>query len=100
MIATRLYEIVRRPHVSEKTARLSATANQYVFEVASNASKSEIKTAVEKLFEVDVLSVTTTKVHGKRKSFKFKAGQRNDWKKAYVSLKSGQSIDLVDGEKA
>jgi large subunit ribosomal protein L23 len=70
----RLYEIIRYPHVSEKTARLQADANQYVFEVRKDATKTEIKKAVEKLFDVHVEQVQVSNVKGKVKSFRFNIG--------------------------
>jgi len=89
----RMYQIIRFPHVSEKTARLQAASNQYVFEVRVDASKPEIKQAVEGLFDVQVESVQVVNLKGKRKSFRFRAGKQNDWKKAYVRVKAGQSIE-------
>lgn len=100
MIRESLYNVVRRPHVSEKTARVSADSNQYVFEVATSASKTDIRQAIEALFEVSVRAVTVVSMPAKRKSFRGRPGARNAWKKAYVRLADGQSIDLIDGEQA
>jgi len=100
MIRESLYNVVRRPHVSEKTARASADSNQYVFEVATSASKTDIRQAIEALFEVSVRNVTVVSMPAKRKSFRGRPGARNAWKKAYVRLADGQSIDLIDGEQA
>lgn len=94
----RMYQIIRRPHVSEKTARLQADSNQYVFEVARNANKGEIRKAVEGLFEVNVENVTVVNHYGKSKSFRFRTGRQNAWKKAYVRLQAGQTIDQLEGE--
>lgn len=91
----KLYNIIRAPRVSEKTARLQEVSNQYVFEVATDATKADIKVAVEKLFDVKVESVNVVNVKGKTKSFKFREGRRNDWRKAYVKLAEGQSIDVM-----
>ncbi len=94
----RMYQIIRFPHVSEKTARLQAASNQYVFEVRTDASKPEIKQAVEGLFEVNVESVQVVNLKGKRKSFRFRGGKQNDWKKAYVRIKAGQTIEELQAD--
>jgi len=94
----RMYQIIRYPHVSEKTARLQAESNQYVFEVSMDATKGQIKQAVEGLFEVDVENVQVVKLKGKRKSFRFRAGRQKDWKKAYVRIKAGQTIEDLNAE--
>ncbi|GAB3744242.1 50S ribosomal protein L23 [Lysobacter olei] len=91
----KLYNVIRAPRVSEKTARVQEVSNQYVFEVATDATKADIKVAVEKLFDVKVESVNVVNVKGKTKSFKFREGRRNDWRKAYVKLAEGQSIDVM-----
>lgn len=90
----RLFSVLRAPHVSEKSARL-AEHNQYVFEVASDADKQVVKAAVEALFNVKVRSVNLVNVKGKVKSFRQRAGSRNGWRKAYVRLHEGQSIDVT-----
>ena len=95
MNEAKLYSIIRAPRVSEKTARLQEVSNQYVFEVATDATKADIKVAVEKLFDVKVEAVNVVNVKGKTKSFKFREGRRNDWRKAYVKLAEGQSIDVM-----
>jgi len=94
----RMYQIIRMPHVSEKTARLQADSNQYVFEVSRDANKGEIRKAVEGLFEVNVENVTVVNHPGKSKSFRFRPGRQNAWKKAYVRLRAGQKIDQLEGE--
>ena len=91
----KLYNVIRAPRVSEKTARLQEVSNQYVFEVSTEANKLEIKAAVEKLFGVNVRSVNVVNVKGKNKAFKFRMGRRADWRKAYVTLAEGQSIDVM-----
>jgi len=91
----KLYNVIRAPLVSEKTARLQEISNQYVFEVATNATKADIKIAVEKLFDVKVESVNVLNVKGKAKAFKNRMGRRADWRKAYVKLAEGQSIDVM-----
>lgn len=96
----RLYKILLSPRVTEKSARLGEEGNQYVFHVVKDANKAEIKGAVEMLFDVNVTSLQVVNVKGKTKSFKFRSGKRNDWKKAYVRLQEGQHIDLVEGDSA
>jgi large subunit ribosomal protein L23 len=91
----KLYEVIRAPRVSEKTARLQEISNQYVFEVATDATKADIKVAIEKLFDVKVEAVNVLNVKGKGKTFKNRIGRRGDWRKAYVKLADGQSIDVM-----
>lgn len=86
--------VLRAPHISEKTARLQES-NQYVFEVASDATKADVKTAVEQLFSVKVEQVNVVNVKGKTKAFRFRSGRRGDWRKAYVRLADGQTIDVM-----
>ena len=95
MNEAKLYEVIRAPRVSEKTARLQEVSNQYAFEVAKDATKAYIKTAVEKLFDVKVEAVNVVNVKGTTKSFRFRTGRRGDWRKAYVKLAEGQSIDVM-----
>lgn len=94
----RLTQVLVAPHVSEKTALLADSANQHVFKVLPNATKGEIKNAVEKLFEVKVASVRTENVRGKNKRFGRVMGKRSDWKKAYVRLETGHDIDFTGME--
>ncbi|NKI33752.1 50S ribosomal protein L23 [Wenzhouxiangella sp. XN79A] len=94
----RMYQIVRMPHVSEKTARLQADSNQYVFEVARDAEKAEIREAVEGLFDVKVDNVRVVNVKGKTKSFRLRPGRQKTWKKAYVRLQSGQTIEQLSAD--
>ena len=91
----KLYSIIRAPLVSEKTARLQEVSNKYVFEVATDATKADIKQAIEKLFAVKVEAVNVVNVKGKSKAFKFRMGRRADSRKAYVTLAEGQSIDVM-----
>ena len=92
---TNVYEVIRAPRVSEKTARLQEVSNQYVFEIAKTATKADVKAAVEQIFAVKVEAVNVVNVKGKNKSFKFRQGRRGDWRKAYVKLAEGQSIDVM-----
>ena len=87
--------VIRAPHVSEKAARVQELSNQYVFEVATTATKADVKKAVEDLFKVTVESVNVVNVKGKQKSFRFRAGRRANSRKAYVKLAEGQTIDVM-----
>ncbi|MDK4574985.1 50S ribosomal protein L23 [Kingella kingae] len=90
----RLMKVILAPVVSEKSNMLAEKRNQMVFKVLKDATKTEIKAAVELLFNVQVASVTTTTTKGKTKRFGRTLGRRSDVKKAYVSLVAGQEIDL------
>jgi large subunit ribosomal protein L23 len=92
----RMYDVIVAPVITEK-ATLAGEHNQVVFQVAKDASKLEIKAAVEKLFDVKVTGVNTLVVKGKTKRFRGRIGRRNDWKKAVVSLAEGSSIDVATG---
>jgi large subunit ribosomal protein L23 len=93
----RLLNIIFGPHLSEKTANISEQNNQVTFKVAGDATKSEIKQAVESLFNVQVRDVQTLNVKGKTKrTARGKIRSRSDWKKAYVRLEQGQQIDFAD----
>ena len=94
----RLLQILLAPHVSEKTNRLAERHNQVVFKVLRDATKPEIKGAVETLFTVKVKGVTVLNIKGKRKRFGAMQGRRSDWKKAYVSLEAGHEIDFMVAE--
>jgi large subunit ribosomal protein L23 len=87
-----LYEVVRRPLITEKTTALKETQRSLCFEVHRDASKPEIKKAVETLFGVKVQDVRVANVHGKVKRQGRYVGRRPDWKKAYVVLKQGEKM--------
>src|SRR5215510_4958437 len=89
-----LMSVLIGPHVSEKSARVAEGSNQFVFRVRRDASRPEIKAAVELMFEVKVADVNVVNVAGKQKRFGQRLGRRQDFKKAYVRLAPGQSIDL------
>ncbi|WP_370461392.1 50S ribosomal protein L23 [Reyranella sp. CPCC 100927] len=91
-----MYELVRRPVITEKSTN-GSTHGQVTFEVPIDASKPEIKAAVEGLFNVKVKAVNTIVVGGKKKVFRGIRGQRGDWKKAVVSLVEGSKIDVTTG---
>ncbi|MEN2810458.1 50S ribosomal protein L23 [Mannheimia haemolytica] len=107
----RLLNVLKAPHISEKATNNAEKGNTIVFKVALDANKVEIANAVEELFEVKVDSVRTVVVKGKTKVVKgktkvvkgktkrrgAKVGRRSDWKKAYVTLQEGQSLDFVEG---
>ena len=92
----RMYEIIRRPVITEK-ATLITEHNQVTFTVPLDASKPEIKAAIEELFKVKVKAINTLRQKGKVKRFKGRLGKRNDAKKAIVTLAEGQSIDVMTG---
>ena len=89
-----MYNIIRAPLITEKATFLSEK-NQVAFKVAPNATKNQIKVAVETLFDVKVLGVNTLVLKGKTKRFRGRLGRRSDVKKAFVRLAEGQSIDLT-----
>lgn len=91
-----MYDIIRNPVITEKATALSER-NQFVFRVAIEASKPDIKLAVEGLFNVKVTGVNTLVQKGKTKKFKGRDGRRSDVKKAFVTLAEGQSIDFTTG---
>ena len=92
----RWYDIILGPLVTEKSTR-GSEHNQVTFKVSLDASKPEIKKAVESLFEVKVKQVNTIRMKGKVKRFKGHLGKRSNWKKAIVSLADGETIDMMTG---
>ena len=95
MNQARVIHILLGPHMSEKAAIAAEDANQYVFKVALDATKIEIKTSVEQLFKVKVDNVRTLRVKGKSKRNRFGMSTKPTWKKAYVRLEQGQDIDFA-----
>ncbi|MCK5324896.1 MAG: 50S ribosomal protein L23 [Woeseiaceae bacterium] len=93
----RLMTVIRGPHLSEKS-HIAAEHNQVVLKVRTDATKAEIRQAVELLFEVEVDDVTVVNVKGKAKRFGATKGQRSSWKKAYVKLAEGSQLDFLGGE--
>ncbi len=91
----RLMRVLLSPRVTEKSTMVGEKYNQFVFKVVRDASKPEIKQAVELMFTVEVESVQVCTVKGKQKRFKNASGNRSDWKKAYVKLKPGFDIDYM-----
>ncbi len=96
MSSVRNFDVIVSPVITEK-ATLGSEFGQVQFKVALDATKIEIKRAVEELFNVNVTSVNTIRVKGKTKMFRGRPGRRNDYKKAIVRLADGQSIDVTTG---
>ena len=94
----RLMNVLLAPHVTEKSTNAADEANQVVFKVAPDATKAEIRAAVEILFEVNVEGVQVVNVKGKTKRTRTGLGRRKNWKKAYVRLKEGQDINFIGAE--
>jgi large subunit ribosomal protein L23 len=89
---TRLYQVIKRPIITEKGLGVKETQHTVVFEVASDATKTEIKEAVQRVFKVKVDHVRTANFHGKFRRRGRAEGFRNDWKKAYVRLAEGEKM--------
>lgn len=94
----RLLQVLLAPQISEKSTFVAEKNEQVVFKVATDATKPEVKAAVEMLFKVQVESVQIAVVKGKQKRHGRFVGRRKDWKKAFVSLKPGQEINFAAGE--
>ncbi|MES2365619.1 MAG: 50S ribosomal protein L23 [Sulfuriferula sp.] len=94
----RLMQVILAPQVSEKSTYVADKYEQVIFRVASDATKPEVKAAVELLFKVQVESVQIANVKGKQKRFGRFMGRRSDWKKAFVCLKPGQEINFTAGQ--
>jgi large subunit ribosomal protein L23 len=91
-MATRLYQVIQRPIITEKGLGVKETQHTVVFEVAHDATKTEIKEAVQLVFKVKVDNVRTANFHGKFRRRGRAEGHRRDWKKAYVKLKAGEKM--------
>lgn len=89
------YDVVRRPIVTEKSAGLQALRNQFTFEVASSANKVEVRKAIETLFSVKVEKVTIVAMPAKARRMFGRPGQTSPWKKAVVTLRKGDTIDVA-----
>ena len=90
-------QIIRRPIITERASDLQEGQNKYVFEVLSRANKVDIRRAVESQFDVDVVKINTSNVHGKVKRLGRFQGRRPSWKKAVVTLADGHSLDFFEG---
>ncbi|STY30912.1 50S ribosomal protein L23 [Legionella wadsworthii] len=98
MNAERLLMVLREPHTSEKATVIADKLKQFTFKVLKTATKTEIKMAVEQIFNVKVKNVSVINVKGKTKRFKQTNGKRSDWKKAFVTLHADQDIDFTATE--
>lgn len=94
----RIYKVLMGPHISEKAAVVADGTNQVAFRVATDATKPEVKAAVEQLFKVKVEGVQMLNVKGKLKRNRYGLSRRPSWKKAYVRLEQGQEIDFSVAE--
>ncbi|HYQ72629.1 MAG TPA: 50S ribosomal protein L23 [Gammaproteobacteria bacterium] len=94
----RLMKVLLAPIVSEKSTRLADAHRQFAFKVQPNASKPDVRKAVELMFDVKVDNVQISNMHGKTKRFGQSMGKRADWKKAYVTLAEGHDIDFMGAE--
>lgn len=92
-----IYYVIKKPIITEKSAIARDEENKYFFEVDRRANKIEISKAVEKLFKVRVLNVRTMNVRGKKRKMGKTVGKRSDWRKAIVTLASGDRIDIYEG---
>ncbi len=99
MLKRDLYNVLISPVITEKANTLAETKEQVVFKVLRQATKSQIKDAFELAFNAQVAAVRVLNVHGKAKRFGRFNGRRDNWKKAYISLKPGQSFDLAANQK-
>lgn len=91
-----IYDVIQKPLITEKSSLEKDNRNILAFQVHNDANKLEIKKAVECIFKVDVIEVRTLMVAGKMKRFGKKLGKRSNWKKAYVTLKPGSSVDFFE----
>ena len=91
------YQTIKRPLITEKGMRLNEEGGTVVFRVDARANKLQIKHAVEVLFNVKVTKVNTLNVEGKKRRIRYREGKRPDWKKAYITLREGDSITFFEG---
>ena len=89
-----LFKVIKSPHLTEKVSGLMKTVNQYAFRVDKNSTKFQIKKAIEEYFSVNVEEVNIVRVKGKKKRSRYKLRKQSDWKKAYITVSEGQSIDM------
>ena len=92
-----VFEVLRRPLITEKSTILQDGQNKYAFEVDTRANKAQVRAAVEQSFSVKVTDVNMMTVRGKRKRFGRRLSQRPSWKKAVVSLRTGDKIQIFEG---
>jgi large subunit ribosomal protein L23 len=98
-VDNRHYDVIVAPHITEKATLIQDAANAVVFKVASDATKPQIKAAVEAIFRVSVTGVNTIVQKGKTKRWKGTPYQRSDMKKAIVTLAPGESLDITEGAR-
>ncbi|MBV9576064.1 MAG: 50S ribosomal protein L23 [Gammaproteobacteria bacterium] len=94
----RLLKVILSPHISEKSTVASEKRHQYVFRVINDATKSEVKDAIEFLFNTKVKSVRIVNVRPKKKMFRSMEGTRKGWKKAYIALYANQKLDMIGAQ--
>lgn len=94
----RLMQVVLSPLISEKCTSVADKYRQVVFKILPDATKIEVRQAVEQMFKVKVEAVNICNVKGKKKNFKHRSGQRKNWKKAYVTLQEGHDISFMGAE--
>lgn len=94
----RLLNVILAPHISEKTSRATEKRNEYVFRVIKDATKPEVKDAVEQLFNTKVDSVRMVNVRPKTRQFKQVQGKKKGWRKAYVTLQKDQKLDIMGAQ--
>ena len=94
----RIFTVLREPHISEKVSVLGDLANQYAFKVSVDATKAEIREAIETIFKVSVRNVSTVNVKGKTKKTARGMSRKKNWKKAYVTVAQGQELDYMVAE--
>lgn len=92
------HQVLRRPLITEKSTAKQGETNQYFFEVDKKATKNDVRDAVENVFKVTVTCVRTLNVPGKRKRVGKSVGMTSDWKKAIVTLKEGERIEIMEGK--
>lgn len=92
-----MYDVIRVPRITEKGSRLKEKNNVLTFEVRTDANKVQVRKAIEGIFKVKVSDVTTVNIAGKKKRMGQRLGRRSDWKKAYVTLKPGEKIEIFEG---
>ena len=90
-----IYDVIQEPLITEKITRETEKLRKYAFRVHSKANKKQIKSAVEKIFNVHVIRVNSLNNSGKWRRVRYQPGQTSDWKKAIVTLKSGEKIDIT-----
>ncbi len=96
-MTTEHYDIIRMPRITEKGSRQKDKNNVLTFVVRKDANKVQVRKAIEAIFKVKVVDVTTVTCAGKKKRLGMRQGSRPDWKKAYVTLKAGEKIDIFEG---